>query len=99
MNTNVSLYVRPCLDGLLVMPRKQDLREPDSRRRVFLAGDPNVAELNDLQVAALVDLTHRDPTAHERFKRVVFYDADQWAVVEKHKRVHVRMLVKAAPDA
>lgn len=71
------LFVFSDGDGITVCPESEN-GLPDSRRRVFLAGGP-LDLLTELQVKALIDVSYRDPCAHEHTSKAVFLDGDRWA--------------------
>jgi len=83
------LYVSSNRDGLLVCPETlipgTTIRTPDSRRRVFLAGDSDIRTLNHEQLNALIEVAFNDPKVRQGAQQAVFYDAKFWAERERHK--------------
>lgn len=85
------LYVYYNRDGLLVCPEKiitgTKIRTPDSGRRVFVAGDPDIQTLNLVQLNALIDLAFRESKIRDRASKAVFYDGKLYAERERRKIV------------
>ena len=75
--TTLRLYVSSNLDGILVCPERivpdTTIRVPDSARRVFVAGDPSIRNLNPDQLNAIVELAFRDPKIREGRNQAIFY--------------------------
>lgn len=91
----LKFYVHYTRDGIQCWPqyvfqvRRRAIRGPDSRRLVVLAGDPDLAKLNGVQIRALIDVVLRKPDAHKVARRAVFYDSHRWASAHRTNRAPI----------
>lgn len=85
------LYVYYNRGGLLVCPEKlipdTKIRIPDSGRRVFVAGDPDIQALNPTQLDALIELAFRESKIRGSASKAVFYDGKLYTERERRKIV------------
>jgi hypothetical protein len=83
------LYVSTNRDGLLICPEhtKGGLG-PDGRRRIFIGCEytadqhdmkKRLADMDDGQIRALIDLAFRRPGVHKTAVKAKFFDAQIWA--------------------
>ena len=88
MKRVLRVYISSNREGILAYPEHPEgrTRGPDSKRRVFLAGSPNLSDMNDIQIRALVDLAFRIPDLHKEYDEAVFYDSDAWAASSDNRR-------------
>jgi hypothetical protein len=94
----IRLYVRLTRDAVLCWPTHVYQRSAttvgrsiDSQRLVLVSGEPHptlTKRLNDFQLQALANLALRNPRATSNAKEIRFYDADLWALKNRHKLLH-----------
>lgn len=95
MSKPLHLYVSSNRDGILFCPEIETIvhvpvvddtfRGPDSKRRVFVAGDPNIHSLSPDQLNSIIELAFRDPKIREGRSKARFYEYDPG--IDSYRRV------------